>query len=183
MNSLRRDASPPRPPPLSYATHLPRVSAGALKRIARVWVGKAASKLHKDACIQAICQGLSDPAAVRRAVDSLSDFEPAGLGLLKRHGQSAHTDALAMELLMLGLPFKDDGAGIGTIRIVMKQSVILLAHKMAGTARCAGAPRGATARGSCGPRSGSGTNPRTGTTPSAFAVCMARTASLDPLIP
>ena len=111
MNPWRCDPLPSRQPQLSYATHLPRVSAAALKRMARVWVGKEASKLNKDACIQAICQGLSDPAAVRRAVDSLSDFERAGLGLLKRYGQSAQTEPLASELLMLGSQFQDDGMG------------------------------------------------------------------------
>ena len=107
MSPLRRATPPPRPLPLSYATHLPRLSAEALKRFARMWVGREASRLNKEACIQAICQGLTDPAAVRRVIAALSDFERAGLGLLKRYGQLAPTEVLATELLMLGLPFED----------------------------------------------------------------------------
>ncbi|HEY5864879.1 MAG TPA: helicase-associated domain-containing protein [Candidatus Tectomicrobia bacterium] len=47
---------------------------------------------------------------MQKVVTSLSDFERAGLGLLKRYGQSAPTEVLATELLMLGLPFQDHGA-------------------------------------------------------------------------
>ncbi|HSX80044.1 MAG TPA: hypothetical protein VLQ80_15905, partial [Candidatus Saccharimonadia bacterium] len=75
-----------------------------------MWVGREASRLNKEACIQAICQGLTDPAAVRRVIADLSDFERAGLGLLKRYGQSAPTEVLATELVMLGLPFEDHRA-------------------------------------------------------------------------
>ena len=110
MSPWRREAAPPRPLQLSYAAHLPSCNADALKRFARVWVGKEASKLNKEACIRAICQGLTEPAAVQKVVASLSDFERAGLGLLKRYGQSAPTEVLATELLMLGLPFQDHGA-------------------------------------------------------------------------
>jgi hypothetical protein len=110
MSPVRREAPAPRPLQLSYAAHLPRFSAEALKRFARVWVGKEASKLNKEACIRAVCQGLTDPAAVQKVIADLSDFERAGLGLLKRYGQSAQTEALATELLMLGLPFQDHGA-------------------------------------------------------------------------
>jgi hypothetical protein len=45
-----------------------------------VWVGKEASRLNKDACIRAVCQGLTDPAAVQQVIAGLSDFERAGLG-------------------------------------------------------------------------------------------------------
>src|SRR5438093_4716996 len=110
MSPLRRATPPPRPLRLSYATHLPRLSAETLKRLARMWAGREASRLNKEACIQAICQGLTDPAAVRRVIADLSDFERAGLGLLKRYGQSAPTEVLATELLMLGLPSEDHRA-------------------------------------------------------------------------
>jgi Helicase conserved C-terminal domain len=110
MSPLRRETPPPRPLRLSYAAHLPRLSAEALKRFARIWVGREASRLNKEACIQAICQGLTNPAVVRRVVADLSDFERAGLGLLKRYGQSAPTEVLATELLMLGLPSEDHRA-------------------------------------------------------------------------
>ena len=62
MSALRRSVAPPRPLPLSYAAHLPSLNAEALKRLARMWVGKDASKLNKEACLQTICRGLSDPA-------------------------------------------------------------------------------------------------------------------------
>jgi len=109
MTAFRRAVAPPRPLQLSYAAHLPSLNAEALKRLARMWVGKEASKLNKEACLQAICRGLTDPAAVRRVIENLSDFERAGLGLLKRYALSAQTEALATELLMLGLPFTDHG--------------------------------------------------------------------------
>src|SRR4029453_272016 len=110
MGPLRREAPASRPLQLSYAAHLPRLSAEALKRFARMWVGREASRLNKEACIQAICQGLTDPTAVQRVIADLSDFERAGLGLLKRYGQSAPTEVLATELSMLGLPFEDHRA-------------------------------------------------------------------------
>src|SRR5262245_38860922 len=110
MSPLRREPPPPRPLRLSYVTQLPRLSAEVLKRFARMWVGREASRLNKEACIQVICQGLTDPAAVQRVIADLSDFERAGLGLLKRYGQSAPTEVLATELSMLGLPFEDHRA-------------------------------------------------------------------------
>src|SRR2546430_17020669 len=97
MSPLRRATPPPRPLRLSYATHLPRLSAEALKRFARMWVGREASRLNKEACIQAICQGLTDPATVRRVIADLSHFARAGLGLRKRYGQPAPTEDVAPE--------------------------------------------------------------------------------------
>jgi hypothetical protein len=98
------------PTPLSAATLL-RFNANALKRIARVWVGKEATKMNKEACAQAIARALADPPAVRAMVERLSPFERAGLGLLKLHGHTAPTDVLALELLMLGLPFQERASG------------------------------------------------------------------------
>jgi hypothetical protein len=43
--------------------------------------------------------------------ERLSDFECAGLGLLKLRGQTTPTNELAMELLLLGLPFTDRSSG------------------------------------------------------------------------
>src|SRR5437870_12506973 len=103
MSPLRRATPPPRPLRLSYATHLPRLSAETLKRLARMWVGREASRRNKEACIQASCQGLTDPAAVRRVIADLPDVERAGLGLLKRYGQAVPTEVLATEVLMLSL--------------------------------------------------------------------------------
>jgi hypothetical protein len=108
MSALRYAPLPPRPLPLSYQSHLPALNAATLKRFARLWVGKEAAKLNKEGCIQAMRRAVAEPATVRRVLDSLSDFERAGLGLLKRYGQVAPTEALATELLMLGLPFQDD---------------------------------------------------------------------------
>src|SRR5262249_29711315 len=100
-----RRSAPPQQFPLDYAAHLPKYNAEVLKKLARLWVGKDATKLNKEACTKAILRGLTDPAAVQAVIDGLSPFERAGLGLLKRHGQSAPTREFAVELLMLGLPF------------------------------------------------------------------------------
>ena len=108
----RRRTTSPKLLPLVYEKHLPRFNANVLKRLARVWVGKEATKLNKDSCIQAIIQALAKPATVRAVVSDLSAFEKAALGLLKFHGQTAPTREFAMQLLMLGLPF-DDSASYG----------------------------------------------------------------------
>ena len=96
---------PPQPFPLDYEAHLPKYNADVLKRLARVWAGKDAAKLTKDACIRAIGNGLANPDTVQAVVAGLSPFERAGLGLLNSHGQVAATQEFAIELLMLGLPF------------------------------------------------------------------------------
>jgi hypothetical protein len=101
---------PHQPAPLSAAALL-HFNANALKRMARAWVGKEATKMNKDACAQAIAQALADPQAMRAMVERLSPFEQAGLGLLKLHGHIAPTDVLALELLMLGLPFQERTPG------------------------------------------------------------------------
>lgn len=106
MRPWIRDPAASRPSAQSYAVYLPDVSMPALKRMARLWVGAKAFTLNKDACLWAIYYGLTDPAAVQRVVAGLSDFERAGLGLLKHHGRAAQTDVLAAELFMLGLPFE-----------------------------------------------------------------------------
>ena len=100
--------------PLVYEEHLPRFSATVLTRLARVWVGKDATKLNKDGCRQTIIQALAKPATVRRVVSGLSAFEKAALGLLKFHGQTAPTREFAMQLLMLGLPFADSSSRYGS---------------------------------------------------------------------
>src|SRR2546430_14812288 len=86
MSPLRRATPPPRPLRLSYATHLPRLSAETLKRLARMWVGREASRLNKQACIQAICQGLTDPAAVRRGRGGPPELQRPRPGALKPYG-------------------------------------------------------------------------------------------------
>ena len=106
----RRRTGSPTLLPLVYEEHLPRFNATVLKRLARVWGGKEASKLNKDDCIRTIVQALAKPAIVRAVVDDLSAFEKAALGLLKFHGQTAPTREFAMQLLMLGLPFDDSSA-------------------------------------------------------------------------
>jgi Helicase conserved C-terminal domain len=98
---------PPQPVPLDYEAHLPKYNADVLKRIARVWAGKDATKLSKDACIRVISNGLANPDTVQAVVDGLSPFERAGLGLLNYHGRVAATPEFAIELFMLGLPFSD----------------------------------------------------------------------------
>lgn len=98
---------PPQPFPLDYESHLPKYNADVLKRIARVWAGKDATKLSRDACIRVISNGLANPDTVQAVVDGLSPFERAGLGLLNYHGRVAATPEFAIELLMLGLPFSD----------------------------------------------------------------------------
>ncbi|MBM3223069.1 MAG: hypothetical protein FJZ47_04605, partial [Candidatus Tectomicrobia bacterium] len=142
MSPWYNQPATPRAVPLSYAAHLPVVSAAALKRIARLWVGTAASKLGKDACIKAICKGLEQPAAVHAMVQQLSDFERAGLGLVSRYGTSAPTEALATELLMLGMPFKDHGGSVpwsmrhGTdyraLNSLLYQGIVLPQHQHQG---------------------------------------------------
>lgn len=111
MSPWYRAAVPPCPLAPTYKAHLPCLNATALKRVARLWVGKDASKLNKDGCIRAINAGLQTPRAVQAALQELTPFERAGLGLLKRYGQVAPTDALAAELLMLGIPFDERGRG------------------------------------------------------------------------
>jgi hypothetical protein len=96
---------PPQPFPLDYEAHLPKYNADVLKRLARVWAGKDAAKLNKDACIRAIGNGLANPDTVQAVVAGLSPFERAGLGLLNYHGLVTSTQEFAIELLMLGLPF------------------------------------------------------------------------------
>lgn len=105
----RHTAPAPQSYPLDYAAHLPNYNADVLKRLARLWVGKDATKLNKEACTKAIVKALADPAAVRAVLADLSPFERAGLGLLKRYGQVAPTREFAIELLMLGLPFSTRG--------------------------------------------------------------------------
>ncbi|MGE3540618.1 MAG: helicase-associated domain-containing protein [Candidatus Tectimicrobiota bacterium] len=137
MSPWYRASTTPRPLPPSYEAHLPSLNAAALKRMARLWVGKEASKLNKDGCMRAIRQGLTDPAAMQAVRAELTEFERAGLGLLKRYGQTAPTDVLAAELLMLGLPFKDPRGGpriwssqhsvdYGALNALLHRGVVLL---------------------------------------------------------
>src|SRR2546427_7235953 len=100
MSPLRRETPPPRPLRLSYATHLPRLSAETLKRFARMWVGREASRLNKEACLQAICQGLTDPAAVRRGGARLADLLRTRQGVVKHYGQSDPPAGLGTGLLI-----------------------------------------------------------------------------------
>ena len=110
---MSRYNSEPELLPLTYEAHLPRFDASVLKRLARLWVGKAASKLNKPGCIKEIGKALAEPETVRRTVEGLSEFEQAALGLLKLHGQTAPTRAFALQLLMLGLPFAERSSRYG----------------------------------------------------------------------
>ena len=105
--------SPPQPlqPASLSEAALLRFNSGPLKRMARTWVGKEASKMSKEACAQAIIKSLADPHAVHTMIARLSPFEQAGLGVLKLYGRVAPTDVLALELLMLGYPFEDRRSG------------------------------------------------------------------------
>ena len=128
---------PPQPFPLDYEAHLPKYNADVLKRIARVWAGKDAAKLSKDACIRAISKGLANPDTVQAVVAGLSPFERAGLGLLTHHGQVAATPEFAIELLMLGLPFSghdnrpaysyyDSASFYGALNSLLGKGLVLL---------------------------------------------------------
>ncbi|MGH2670189.1 MAG: hypothetical protein ACRDH5_13925, partial [bacterium] len=68
------------------ATCLARLNAERIKKIARLWVGKDANKLNKEGALRAVTHGLGDPRAIRAVVAGLSDFERAGLGLIKARG-------------------------------------------------------------------------------------------------
>src|SRR5205823_1877638 len=62
--------------------------------------------------LAAVRKGFGDLHAIRALAENLSDFERAGLGLIKlRGGRTAYTGELAGELLMLGLPFKGKTGG------------------------------------------------------------------------
>lgn len=88
------------------ATCLARLNSERLKKIARLWVGKDAYKLNKEGALLAVTRGLGDARAIRAVVAGLSDFERAGLGLIKaRGGRAAYTGELVGELLMFDLPF------------------------------------------------------------------------------
>lgn len=92
-------------PPIEV--YLANLNADKLKKLARRWAGKAAYKMTKDQALTAVKEGFGDPQAVRGLAADLSDFERAGLGLVKlRGGRTAYAEELAGELLMLGLPFK-----------------------------------------------------------------------------
>jgi hypothetical protein len=91
----------------SLESYLSNIGADKLKQIARVWVGKDAYKMNKEACLVAVRKALEDPRSVREMVSGLSDFERAGLGLIKLRGENrAGGEELAAELLMLGYEFK-----------------------------------------------------------------------------
>lgn len=92
-------------PPIEV--YLSNLNADKLKKLARRWTGKDANKMNKEQALTAVKKGFEDPQAVRALVERLSDFERAGLGLIKlRGGRTAYTEEIAGELLMLGLPFK-----------------------------------------------------------------------------
>jgi len=90
--------------PLYDSSTLDRLNSATLKKLARRWVGKEANRLNKGDCIRAVARGLPDREALGALVESLTDFERAGLGLLKLRGGVAHIDELALELWVLGLP-------------------------------------------------------------------------------
>ena len=93
-------------------TYLSNLNADKLKRLTRLWAGKDAYKMNKEAALAAVRKGFGDLHAIRAPAEDLSDFERAGLGLIKlRGGRTAYTEELAGELLMLGLPFKGKTGG------------------------------------------------------------------------
>lgn len=86
---------------------LARLNADKLKKLARLWVGKDAYKMNKEASLRAVTHGRGDAGAIRAVLASLSDFERAGLWLIKARGwRTAYTEELAGELMMLGFPYK-----------------------------------------------------------------------------
>ena len=94
-------------------SYLSGLNADKLKKLARLWVGKDVYKMNKDMALAAVRKCFDDADAIRAMVTRLSDFERAGLGLIKRRdGRLAYTEALAGELLMLGLPFKGQRDGL-----------------------------------------------------------------------
>jgi len=91
----------------SLDVYLKALTADKLKKLARRWVGKESYKLNKESAFLAARKAWGDACAMRKLADDLSDFERAGLGLIKlRGGRAAYTEDLAGELLLLGLPFK-----------------------------------------------------------------------------
>ena len=75
------------------------------------------------------------------------------------------------------------GAGIGTIRIGLKQSLIRSVRRMVTAACGAGAPRGSTSRGTCGLRTGSVVEPARPVRRHRLSLCAARAASLEFFVP
>jgi len=91
----------------SLESYLESLNADKLKKLARVWHGKDAYKMNKETAFQAVRKAFNDASAVRNMVESLTEFERAGLGLAKlRRSGIVYVEEFAAELLMLGLNFK-----------------------------------------------------------------------------
>lgn len=84
------------------AERLAGLNADVLKKMARVWVGKEASKLNKESAIQTLKRCFREPQAVQRLAENLTRMERDGLMLMKLRERSvAYTEELATELLLL----------------------------------------------------------------------------------
>ncbi|KAF0249994.1 MAG: hypothetical protein FD167_610, partial [bacterium] len=109
--------SPPTPQKLekyvpSLETYLQNLTVTSLRQFARIWLGKEASKLNKEVCIVEVNKVFNKPEALKNVVNQLSKFEQSGLSLIKLRGyRTAYIDELAIELLMLGYPFKKSSYG------------------------------------------------------------------------
>lgn len=78
-------------------------SATDLKKIARFWVGKDATKFAKAACIKTLQDVFKNPKTVDNAVENLSDSERKVLGIYSRLGPTVSGALIAAELLARGL--------------------------------------------------------------------------------
>ncbi|MBO0859456.1 MAG: helicase-associated domain-containing protein [Chloracidobacterium sp.] len=90
------------------ADRLSGLNADALKKMARVWVGKEAYKLNKESAIKTLQRCFRDPMAVRQLAQNLTAAERDGLMLMKLRGRGVvYTEELALELLMMHPPATD----------------------------------------------------------------------------
>lgn len=96
----------------SLESYLETLTVTSLRQFARIWLGKEASKLNKEACLTQVNKVFNNPEALKEVVQQLSDFERSGLSLIKlRDCRTAYIDELAVELLMLGYSFKKSSYG------------------------------------------------------------------------
>ncbi len=73
------------------------------------------------------CSSKADSRLSSAALAGLSEFERAGLDLLKHYGQAVQTEVLATELLMLGMPFPErhHGADYRALHSLLHQGLVL----------------------------------------------------------
>lgn len=87
---------------LPLSTYWERLTAQALKPIARRWVGPTAQKMRKEEALRAMIQVLESPEQLTRVASALSPMERAGLTLIARRGGRMSVAACAPALLALG---------------------------------------------------------------------------------